>query len=338
MTQSLTVNTTRSNLSTALVAGLSQPYTPKQFPKMVFGETVEANLYLVDDSGTYDVRSGLAGYTPRVVVTLDDQTPQGGTFTITTGDGTTSALDYDATETEIEAAINALAGDTVTVEKFGTGAFSILWDALGAQDAVTVNTTYITPTSTASILPIVEGGVTTREEQIIQIKASPLVFADGGASITNGWRVTLDANNANFLRATAGGEISSDYSIEIVSPTSTIDVVARGPVILEPATFDVAALNGISYPDIPVVDGPFVDQRLDITGLDGSTITDLDSIATVALDLNYTVLTGVTIGVATPGKTWAIKSGTDANNPAGGVVRPDDYATTTNEKVWKVQQ
>ena len=337
MTQSLTANTARSNLSTALVAGLSQPYTPKQFPKLVFGETVEANLYLID-GGAYDTRSGLAGYTARVSVTLDDAKPQGGTFTVTTGDGTTTALDYDATETEIETAINALGGDTVTVTVWLNGAFSILWDALGAQDAVTVNTTYITPTSTASILPIVEGGATTREEQIIKIKASPLVFADGGASITNGWRMTLDANNANFLRATAQGEISANYSIEVVSPTSTIDVVARGPVILEPSTFDVAALNGISYPDIPTLDGPYVVERLDITGLDGSTITDLDYIATVALELNYTVLLGVTIGASVPGKTWALKSGTDANNPAGGIVRPDDYATTTNEKVWKVQQ
>ena len=344
MTQSLTANTARSNLSTALVAGLSQPYTPKQFPKLVFGETVDVNLYLVDDSGTYDTRSGLAGYTPRVVVTLDDQTPQGGTFTVGDGTDTTTALAWDATETEIETALNLLNtstgpfGDMVTVEKFDTGAFSVLFDSLGAQNVLIVNTTYISPTSTASILPIVEGGATSREVQIIKLSASPLIFADGGATITSGWRMTLDANNANFLRATAGGEISADYSIEIVSPTSTIDVVARGPVILKPSTFDVAALNGISYPDIPTLDGPFVVERLDISGLDGSTITDLDSIATLALDLNYTVLLGVTIGASVPGKTWALKSGTDANNPAGGVVRPDDYATTTNEKVWKVQQ
>jgi len=346
MTQTLTANTARSNLSTALVAGLNQPYTPKQFPKLVFGETVDANLYLVDDSGTYDTRSGLAGYAPRVVVTLDDQTPQGGTFTVSDGTATTTALDWDASATEIETALNLLNtstgpfGDTVTVEKFGNGAFSVLFDSLGAQTILTVNTAYTLPTSTAGILPIVEGGATAREEQIIRIFASPLLFADGGASITSGWRVTLDANNANFLRAVAKeqGDLSANYSIEIVSPTSTIDVVARGPVILSQSTFDVAALNGIAYPNIPTLDGPYINERLDITGLDGSTITDLDSIATLTLDLNYTVLTGVTVGASVPGKTWALESGTDANNPAGGVVRPDDYATTTNEKVWKVQQ
>lgn len=37
MTQTLTVNTARSNLYTALVASTEQPYTPKQFPKLTFG-------------------------------------------------------------------------------------------------------------------------------------------------------------------------------------------------------------------------------------------------------------------------------------------------------------
>ena len=345
MTQTLTVNTARPNLATALVAGLSQPFTPKQFPRLVFGETVDANLFLIDNAAV-DARSGLAGYTPRISVTLDDLTPQSGTFTIGDGSFTTTALDWNATAFEIETALNALNtdtgpfGDTVTVEKFGNGAFSVLFDTVGAQAVLTIDAGGIQPLSASNVLPIVEGSATAREEQIVKIAAEPLVFADGGASIANGWRMTLDANNANFLRAVAAeqGDLSANYSIEIVSPTSTVDVVAKGPVILSPATFNVAALNAIAYPDIPVVDGPFVVERLDITGLDGSTITDLDSITTLGLDLNYTVLLGVTIGLSVPGKTWALKAGTDANNPAGGIVRPDDYATTTNEKVWKVQQ
>ncbi len=188
-------------------------------------------------------------------------------------------------------------------------------------------------------MPLVEGDATTREEQLIRILAEPLVFEDSATEVANGWTMTLSANNANILRALAAeqGDMSANYSIDIVSPTSTVDVVARGPVILKQGSFDVAALSGITYPDL-VTASDVVNERLDITGLDGSTATDLDYIATVGLALNYTVLTGVDVGPSTPGKTWALVSGTDANDPTGGVVRPDDYATTTNEKVWKVQQ
>lgn len=340
MSHTLTVNTTRTNLSTALVSSITQPYSPAAFPQLAFGETVTAQLFLIDGDA-YDARSGLAGYTPRVVITLDDQTPQSGTFTISDGTETTSALDWDATEAEIEDSLNALNtntgpyGDTVTVEKFSNGTFSVLFDTDGSKSELILDAAGISPTSSASVLPIVEGGASARSQQLVQIKASPLVFADGGAEIANGWQITLDANNANFLSAVASGEISANYSFQLVAPASTTDTLASGPVILKPASFDVLALSGITYPQIPTLDGVVI-QRLDITGLDGGAATDLDSIETVGLDLNYTVLTGVTVGAGVSGTTWALKAGTDANDPEGGVVRPEDFNETTNAKVWKV--
>lgn len=34
-------------------------------------------------------------------------------------------------------------------------------------------------------------------------------------------------------------------------------------------------------------------------------------------------------------QAWQLTAGTQADNVAGGFARPTDYATTTNEKVWK---
>jgi len=344
MAHTLTVNATRTNLTTALVTSLTQPYSPSPFPQLAFGETVSAELY-VADGDSYDARSGVAGYTPRIVLTLADQKPQSGTFTISDGTDTTTALDYDATETEIETALNALNtdtgpyGDLVTVQKEQNGTFSVLFDSNGSQTELTVDDSGISPTSSTSVFPIIEGGAFTRNKQLIHIKADPLLFADGGAEITNGWRMTLNANNANFLAAIADGDISANYAIQLVAPDSTTDTLATGPVILKANTFDVAALGGITYPQIPMLDDVVI-QRLDITSLSPGIVSPyaLNYIQTVDLETNYTVLTGVTIGLNAPGKTWTLKSGTDANNPAGGVVRPLDYNKTTNAKIWKVTQ
>ena len=65
MTQTLTANTARANLSTALVAGLSQPFAIKPFPRIAAGETFDVELYLIEN-GAYDTRSGATGYTPRI--------------------------------------------------------------------------------------------------------------------------------------------------------------------------------------------------------------------------------------------------------------------------------
>jgi hypothetical protein len=238
MTQTLTVNTARPNLYTALVASVEQPYTPKQFPGLVFGDTIGVNLYLANDA-----RSGASGSSPKITITLDDVTPKGGTFTIGDGTQTTTALDWDATENEIEAALNALNanmgpfGSQVNVIRYSNGSFNIVFDTAGNRAALTVSASNIQPFSSASVLPIVDGSVTSREQQLILIKADPLVLADTTTAITGGWLMSLNSNNYKFMQATALEAISANYTIEITEDSSSnVDVVARGPVILEPSS------------------------------------------------------------------------------------------------------
>jgi hypothetical protein len=341
MTQTLTANTARANLSAALVAGFSQPFAIKPFPRIVAGETFDVELYLIEN-GAYDTRSGATGYTPRIKITLDDSTPQGGTFTISDGvtnytvsgagttaanglytlsaedfnshsvwaqkdgshyirrethnennawhivqadsatqltansylyndgqngagpdltgwavdvDGaanapilavssaTTAALDYDSLASEVEAALNALNDntgplcDSVLVDKFGNGAFSIVFDTVGNKSLLVADVAGIRPASSATVSAIVDGSASKREEQIIKVSADPLVSVSTGVEIANGWTVTIDATGENLLRAVtvAQGAISANYSIEIVADSGAVDVVARGPVILTPS-------------------------------------------------------------------------------------------------------
>ena len=241
MTQTLTVNAARPNLYTALVASLRQPYTPKQFPRLVFGETVGVNLYLANDAA----RSSVYGFIPRISITLDDVKPKAGTFTISDGGESTAALEWDATETEIEAALNKLNlntgpfGCTVTVDKYANGSFNVFFDLVGNRAALAVAVSGIQPVSSVQVGTIVEGNATTREQQLIQIKADPLVLSGTAAGITDGWSMTLDSNNTKFLQAVAVEAISANYTIEIIkSSTAKVDVVARGPVILEPRPFN----------------------------------------------------------------------------------------------------
>ena len=341
MAHDLTVNTTRSNLNASLVASLKQPYTPSGFPQIAFGETASANLYLTEGDA-YSANSGDATYTPRITLTLADQKPQGGTFTLSDGlndflvsgagstdanglylqinatynnnavwkhvgesatyfirrethdenntwhiveattydqtpanqylysdghagsgpdennwsvdvDGvapaptlastteTTSALDWDATATEIETALNELNsdsgpfGDFVKVTKYTNGAFYIKFNSVGAQSNLIVDATGIDPVSSASVLAIVDGDTNNRNQQLVQIKADALIDANGGTPIASGWNMTLDATGAKLAAALAGGAISANYSIQVTAPDESVDVVATGPVAIKPA-------------------------------------------------------------------------------------------------------
>lgn len=83
--------------------------------------------------------------------------------------------------------------------------------------------------------------------------------------------------------------------------------------------------------DAIVAGGGGIANRLDITGLTGGTSVDLDSIETVGVSVPFGAI--INPG-ATGAQLWNLEAGTDAEDGVG-VVRPDDYAATTNEKVWK---
>jgi hypothetical protein len=60
--------------------------------------------------------------------------------------------------------------------------------------------------------------------------------------------------------------------------------------------------------------------------------TSLDGIVTAggAIPTGHVITTAVS-GVL---RTWQLQASTAAENEAGGLVRPDDYAVSTNERVW----
>ena len=72
-------------------------------------------------------------------------------------------------------------------------------------------------------------------------------------------------------------------------------------------------------------------SRSDITGLTGGGTNNLDGVSTT----NIRVGTMVLVDDGTQSRLYKLCAGTDAENPPS-VVRPDDYASPGNEKVWKL--
>ncbi len=73
----------------------------------------------------------------------------------------------------------------------------------------------------------------------------------------------------------------------------------------------------------------FIRVRTDITGETGGTSTDLDSIVTASGIVPRTLF----LPNLGNGQMWLRVSGTESES-AGQIVRPDDYAASTNEQYW----
>jgi hypothetical protein len=67
-----------------------------------------------------------------------------------------------------------------------------------------------------------------------------------------------------------------------------------------------------------------------VTGLTGGGATNLDGVLTV--DVTVPHLYALVIGSSS--QLWILQAGTNAEDVAGGVVRPDDFHATTNAKVF----
>ena len=95
-----------------------------------------------------------------------------------------------------------------------------------------------------------------------------------------------------------------------------------------------AVNNGDETPTAPEIPfaALFIQNRFDLDAFTGGTPSDLDGIPTASLALGTTVeMVAAAEGVASQ---WRLTAGTDAEDETSGIVRPDDYADTTNEKVW----
>ncbi len=70
-----------------------------------------------------------------------------------------------------------------------------------------------------------------------------------------------------------------------------------------------------------------------VTQLEGTDKTALAGVPTILLTPPFAVL----ISIGNGAETWILTAGTDADDPTNGILRPADYATTTNERVWLKQ-
>ncbi len=68
-----------------------------------------------------------------------------------------------------------------------------------------------------------------------------------------------------------------------------------------------------------------------VTGLTGGGATNLDGVLTAGISVPQVYI----LSISTSSQLWILQAGTDAENAAGGIVRPDDYNASTNAKVFK---
>ena len=142
-----------------------------------------------------------------------------------------------------------------------------------------------------------------------------------------------DGNDANDVESvTLMSEFSWRLGVALPTKTETFNVVVHNAVDngSESAPSEAGPDHESRITQLELQIGP-VQFLPSVSNYVGGEVSDLDAKATASLDVNYLVLFVV------PGeglRFYQLAAGTDSEDvPA--IIRPDDYNTGTNEKVWK---
>lgn len=149
-----------------------------------------------------------------------------------------------------------------------------------------------------------------------------------GTLILNTTPLTAAFTTATVLSIAASVEVHWWATGEASSPAISDSVV--GAQIIRPSVTPEPA-------SVEVIDGgaEYLEQRVPlwkpaITALTGGTATCLDGLTTDGKADLFVILR-----LSSELQDWILTTGTTAEDADNGIVRPDDYATTTNEQVWK---
>jgi hypothetical protein len=185
-------------------------------PSFVFGDETPVSVRLVEPSGA-NARPwreiDLTDQTVRLGIGVPGSSPTAGTFTLTYGANTTTALAYNATAAQVSAALNLLAsiisagGVTVTAT---TNSYKVIFTSVGVRTAITADVTSISPTSSAYISTVLAGSVSTQAIYLINLQAQPAAYVE----------LTDDLPAAAIVVATVreGGTGISDIQTVALSP------------------------------------------------------------------------------------------------------------------------
>jgi hypothetical protein len=258
MNTQLFINTAAQSLSAALVRSLTD-MTPISLPQLVIGDNRAYDLFLVDGLGGYASFSGDPSYIPNLAIGSFGF-PTGGTFTLTFGANTTSALNWNATTAQVQAALQALAsiGSNNCLVTGVPGEYYIVTFvgtlAAAPQSDIVAHFNLLTPDSTIDVSTVVVGTVSpaVNAVQLLNFATNPMTFADNWTTITNGWTGKLSLRTMQAVEALAAagaaGLITALFQITVQAPSGDRSTYFEGAVSIYDSIINPESFAGADKP------------------------------------------------------------------------------------------
>jgi hypothetical protein len=198
--------------------------------------------FVVVDKATTSVKFGVGSRTA---------TPETGTYTLTFGGNTTTALDAAVTAGQVQTALNALTaissagGVTVTGEL--AEHFTVRFVTAGTRGSITADVSQLIPDTVAVIGERVVGSASAKEVQEIQLRLTPAVYQSTWTNLSTAVTATLattvtgSATNNEVQRLSFSQKpFSGTYRLTTPSSSIAIGSLVTAGVFIAPANHGLA--------------------------------------------------------------------------------------------------
>lgn len=181
---------------------------------LVAGDGLEVELFLTSQSGLVNIQD----YSVRLGIGDINARPTSGTWDL----GSVTGIDYNVNATTLQANITtAVSGNPAnTTTQLSPFVFKTVFTPNGSQTIPTIDATGLNPSSTVSIVKLVEGDGSTQEQWLTRIFANPLSFQDTWTNFTKSG-VGEGLSGALGLGTT---DIYSQFSESVTSFTTTMEM------------------------------------------------------------------------------------------------------------------
>jgi hypothetical protein len=146
-------------------------------PTFTLGDTAGIEIYLVENTqvATYPRQELVFPTSPGIKVAIGaiDESPTAGTWLMAYGGDTTAALPFNATNAQLQTALNALASITaaggVTVSKIGDN-YNIAFNTAGVRTELTTDGASLIPLSTAAVATLQAGTISKPQISLVHLQ------------------------------------------------------------------------------------------------------------------------------------------------------------------------
>lgn len=247
--RALAFNTGASSPKSALIKSRTI-LVPGSTPEYTLGDSVVHNLYFVNADGTVDTTACNPANTIKLALGTPGGVPTTGTFTLTFGGQTTTALAYNATAAQVQTALRA-------ISSIGAGNCSVqgifpIYEVqftgtlgLAAQALITADPTALWPASNIDIGTQQVGSGATNAIQTVALALQPVTLQTSWTPIVEstvnvGFTATIDFGTGGLAQLFPAGQKQIAPILEVKvngnvigSPAATIyhrviDAVATG--------------------------------------------------------------------------------------------------------------